>query len=297
MFDRLGEGGYVIVTPVRNEAGHIERTLESVTRQTIKPRKWIIVDDGSSDTTCSIVEKFRGQFDWIDLLKREDRGFRQAGSGVVDAFNFGLDRLQDVAWNYIIKLDGDLELPENYFEILLGKFKERPELGIASGVYLELRDSGWTEIPMPSYHAAGASKIYRRKTFESIGGLVSSQGWDTVDEIKAMYRGWVTTHFREARFLHLKDEGSALGRMYTNRFHGRIYYLTGGGLLFFLAKTIQRMVFGKPPVIAGVMLAAGYLQAASSGRQRLVSAEERSFYRRLLNDRLKSPLLRLWKRG
>jgi len=70
------------------------------------------VDDGSSDTTCTIVEKYRGQFDWIDLLKREDRGFRQAGSGVVDAFNFGLDRLQDVAWNYIIKLDGDLELPK-----------------------------------------------------------------------------------------------------------------------------------------------------------------------------------------
>jgi len=64
---------------------------------------------------------------------------------------------------------------------------------------------------MPSYHAAGASKIYRRKTFESIGGLVSSQGWDTVDEIKAMYRGWVTTHFREARFLHLKDEGAPWG--------------------------------------------------------------------------------------
>ena len=296
MSENSSGGEYVIVTPVRNEAGHIERTLESVTRQTIRPRRWIIVDDGSSDGTCSIVDKYRQQFGWIDLVKREDRGFRQAGSGVVDAFNFGLERIQDVAWHYVIKLDGDLELPENYFEVLLGKFRERPELGIASGVYLELRDSGWTEILMPSYHAAGASKVYRRKTFESIGGLVSSQGWDTVDEIKAMYRGWVTTHFKEARFLHLKDEGSALGRMYTNRFHGRIYYLTGGGLLFFLAKTIQRMVFGKPPVIAGVMLAAGYLQAASSGRRRLVTGEERDFYRRLLNDRLKGSFRRLWNR-
>ena len=257
MFENSSGGEYVIVTPVRNEAGHIERTLESVTRQTIRPRRWIIVDDGSSDRTCSIVEKYRQQFGWIDLVKREDRGFRQAGSGVVEAFNFGLERIQDVAWHYVIKLDGDLELPENYFEILLEKFRERPELGIASGVYLELRDSGWTEIPMPSYHAAGASKIYRRKTFESIGGLVSSQGWDTVDEIKAMYRGWVTTHFKEAKFLHLKEEGSALGRMYTNRFHGRIYYLTGGGLLFFLVKSNTKNGFRKT---------AGYRRGDIGGR-------------------------------
>jgi hypothetical protein len=117
-----------------------------------------------------------------------------------------------------------------------------------------------------------------------------------VDEIKAMYRGWVTAHFQEAKFLHLKDEGSGLGKNYTNRFHGRIYYLTGGGPLFFLAKTLQRMVVGKPPVIAGVMLAFGYLQAATSGRKRLVTEGERCFYRSLLNQRIQRSFLRLFGR-
>jgi glycosyltransferase involved in cell wall biosynthesis len=289
-----GGGEYVIVTPVRNEAGHIARTLESVTRQTVRPRRWIIVDDGSSDGTCSIVETYRRRFGWIRLVKREDRGFRQVGSGVVDAFHFGFGYLDDADWRYIVKLDGDLELPTDYFEFLLGKFREIPALGIASGVYLERRDRGWKEVPMPSYHAAGASKVYRRETFESIGGLVSRQGWDTADEIKAMHRGWVTMHFREARFRHLKDEGSGLGQNYTNRFHGRIYYLTGGGPLFFLVKTLRRMVVGKPPVIAGVMLAFGYIQAAVSGQERLVTEEERRFYRGLLNRRIRHSLLRLF---
>ena len=41
---------YLIVSPVKDEVRHVERTLQSVTRQTTLPVRWIIVDDGSCRT-------------------------------------------------------------------------------------------------------------------------------------------------------------------------------------------------------------------------------------------------------
>lgn len=277
---------YIIITPVRNEEHNIEKTIVSVLAQTALPRQWIIVDDGSEDRTAEIIDRYVFKHPWIYLIRRTDRGCRKLGGGVIEAFNMGLSEVCELNWKYIAKLDGDLQLPPDYFERLMEMFISDSELGIASGVYQEQSNGIWSEIKMPSYHAAGASKLYRRETFERINGLVENQGWDTIDEIKAMNNGWKTKHFETIKFKHLKKEGSSLGAFFTNRFHGKIYYKTGGGILFFFAKIFHRTLFGKPPVLAGVLLATGYLEALLSSEPRMVSREERKLYRRLLNRRL-----------
>ena len=48
---------YLIVTPVKNEASRIGATLQSVMRQTVKPREWIIIDDFSTDGTADIIRR------------------------------------------------------------------------------------------------------------------------------------------------------------------------------------------------------------------------------------------------
>src|SRR5580698_7972212 len=99
---------YVVITPVRDEEEHLESTVESMVRQTAVPKQWVIVDDGSKDGTGEMIDHYARRYPWILAVHRQDRGFRKAGGGVVDAFNEGYHALTDCDWEFIVKFDGDL---------------------------------------------------------------------------------------------------------------------------------------------------------------------------------------------
>jgi glycosyltransferase involved in cell wall biosynthesis len=289
-----GSPRYVIITPVRDEKRYVRHTINSVLSQSVHPVEWIIVDDGSSDGTGRILDKYAGEIDWIKVVHRTNQGFRAPGGKVVAAFYAGYDVLIDSRWDFIVKLDCDLSFEPDYFERLLGKFKQDEQLGIASGVYLEQNGTGlWKEIEMPSYHAAGACKVIRRRCFEEIRGFVAKAGWDTVDEIRAMSRGWRTGHFRDLQMKHHKVEGSGVGINRTSMMHGEIYFLTGGSKLFFLLKIIHR-IGTKPYLLNALALSWGYLRAVLNRRERLVTPEEVKCYQALLHKRLRMRARRLF---
>ena len=146
----------------------------------------------------------------------------------------------------------------------------------------------------PAYHAAGASKIVRKKCFDDIGGFPLFPGWDTADEIKAQSRGWHTRHFDDIPFYHLRPEGSTIGFVKTGILHGEVYYVCGGGATFFALKAVHRLVSERPFILAGIVLVYGYIRAWTSGRARLVTKSEAEFYRRRLNERVSSRLKSLF---
>lgn len=290
---------YVIISPVRDEVQHVEKTLASVVAQTVRPVAWVIVDDGSTDGTTSIVEAYASKHDWITMLKVPRGGRRQPGAPVIHAFNCGLGIVQklELEFEFLVKLDCDLDLPRDYFERLLAEFQKDPALGIASGVYAEKSKGTWVPVGMPEYHAAGASKIFRRECFVQIGGFVAARGWDTVDEIRAQAKGWRTRHFQDVKLHHLKAEGTGIGNLRTNAMHGEIYYLVGGGRAFFALKFAHRLVAGVPFGIAGFAMLWGYLVCCVKRRQRLVSDVEAQCYQRMLNQRITAALGRTSAKG
>lgn len=283
-------GDYVIVSPVKDEERYLETTIKSVLAQTVRPAKWIIVDDGSTDCTPEIIRRHCRECDWIISVHNNRDAERRLGSAEVQAFLIGYEFLRKGNFSFIVKLDGDLDLSRDYFERMLQEFGNDPRLGIASGVYLENITGQWKAVDMPEYHAAGAAKMVRRECFDEIGGFPLLPGWDTVDEIKAHAAGWHTAHFKNIQMLHLKPEGCTKG-WGIHGFHGEIYYVCGGGKLFFLFKVIQRMVTETPFILSGFLMLAGYLNALLSGRPRLVNREEARLYRSLLNKRLTSSVL------
>lgn len=277
---------YVIVSPVKDEERHVELTLRSVTEQTLPPALWVIVDDGSRDRTPEIVRRYAARHPFIRLVSSGHMGPRRPGSPVIRAFDRGRGTLDGTEYEFIVKLDCDLSFGRDYFEQLLQRFEDEERLGIASGIYMEMDATGtWVPVKMPAYHAFGASKVVRRECFEAIGGFPPAAGWDTVDEIRAIARGWQTRHFPELPVKHHKPEGTGIGLVETSRMHGEIFYVTGGDPIFLVFKVLHR-VASRPFLLSAVALTAGYVSARLRRRPRLVTPEEAQCYRRMLRRRL-----------
>jgi poly-beta-1,6-N-acetyl-D-glucosamine synthase len=250
---------YVIVTPVRDEERHIERTIESVLSQRVLPAEWLIVDDGSTDGTGGIIDRYADQVPWVRAVHRVNRGFRKAGGGVVEAFYDGYNSLRTQDWDFIVKLDGDLTFSPDYFERCFAHFQTEPRLGIGGGeIYYEL--NGQLKIEAnPSFHVRGATKIYRKACWQAVGGLWMAAGWDTIDEVKANMLGWRTHSFPEARLVHHRMTGSAEGLLRDRVKLGMACYVSGYHPLFLVAKCASR-VTQKPCFVGSAAILYGFLR-------------------------------------
>lgn len=250
---------YVVITPVRNEATFIEKTLCSMVRQTVRPDLWVIVNDGSSDGTEAIVGQWAKVYPWIQLVNREDRGVRQRGKGVIEAFYAGYRTLVD-DFDYIVKLDGDISFEPDYFKALLMEFKADQRLGIAGGCLYESQDNKTWILYRATDHVRGATKIYRRACFEAIGGLVPAMGWDGIDEWKALSLNWKVHSFIEYPLYHYRFTGAATGFLKSCFEQGEGAYRMGYHPLFIVARGLRRMT-DRPYVIGGIAMVAAYIQA------------------------------------
>jgi glycosyltransferase involved in cell wall biosynthesis len=259
---------YVIITPARDEENHIERTILSVTRQTVPPAQWIIVNDGSGDRTGEIIDKYAALYPWITPLHRTNRGFRQAGGGVVDAFYDGYGQIRSSDWDFIVKLDADLGFSPEYFEICFSEFVSDPHLGIAGGgIYHQTADGLQLE-PTPQFHVRGATKIYRRACWEQVGGLVRSPGWDTIDEAKANMLGWRTRTLSHLILSHQRPTGGAEGIWRDSVKNGRGNYIAGYHPVFMLLKCARR-ILRKPYFVGAAGLFWGFATAYWKGAPRV----------------------------
>ena len=249
---------YVLISPVRDEAKHINKTFESVIHQTIRPAEWIIVDDGSKDQTGKIIDEYAKQYSWIVAVHRTDRGKRLAGSGVMEAFYSGYERLRFTDWEFLCKLDGDVGLESAYFETCFQRFAGDTRLGICGGmIYCE--ENGRLKLDKhPLSHVRGAIKLYRRPCWTDIGGLIRSTGWDTVDELHANMVGWRTKSFQDLKVIQYRPTGAAAGPWHDGVKNGRADYISGYHPLFIVAKCSKRL-FQQPYMIRALAHAYGYM--------------------------------------
>ena len=121
---------FVLITPAHNEEALIKKTIESVISQTILPMRWVIVDDGSTDSTAEIVQGHAKQFRWIELIQRPQRQDRSF-AGKASAFNAGFERVRSLQFEVIGNLDADVSFERDYFEFLMSKFAELPQIRVS----------------------------------------------------------------------------------------------------------------------------------------------------------------------
>lgn len=250
--------------------------------QSVRPALWIIVDDGSRDDTVPIAQAAAAAHDWIRVHRRADRGERKVGGGVVEAFNEGLSLVDLEDYEYVCKLDGDLEFGPRYFERLFEYFAADLRLGTASGkCWLRVGNRLVRERTGDDF-SQGALKTYRVECFRHIGGFVNEVMWDGIDCHRCRMLGWkaISLHDEELRFIHLRPMGSSHKGILHGRLRwGRGQYFMGTHPLYALAIAAYRM-FERPWIIGGLCILFGYLSAWLKGLRRYEDPEFRRYLRR-----------------
>jgi biofilm PGA synthesis N-glycosyltransferase PgaC len=279
----------LIVSPVFNEAKHLDRTAQAMAAQVVKPDRWIIVDDGSSDDTLEIAHRWAEQLDFVTVLQAtddsDDGPDRLALAREARAFNQALQHAGWKTYDYIGKLDGDVELPPEWFAQLLARMAADPDLGLLGGRLIEPGPKGWKLIPIPAHHVHGAVKLYRRECLQAIGGILERLAWDTIDETYARMRGYRTLSPPDLVARHHRAWGSADGRLRGKARHGECAWILHHPPLW-SALRILKLGLVPPYGLSGLAYFYGYLRAAATRTPRVDDPEFRRFIRRELRDRM-----------
>ena len=273
---------YVLISPCRNEAQFMRQTIESVLAQSVLPVEWVVVDDGSTDATASILREYAAQYPWIIIVTRPDRGRRSVGPGVIDAFYSGYAAVRVPDYDFICKLDLDLRLPPRYFELLLERMRLNPRLATCSGKAYVEEEGQLINERHGDDTSLGMTKFYRRQCFEQIGGFVREVMWDGIDCHQCRMHGWMACSWDEPelRFVHLRPMGSSQQNVYTGRMrHGYGQYFMGTGLMFMTASALTRLN-QKPYVLGSLAMLWGWLKSAAQRKPRFADPEFRRFLRR-----------------
>jgi biofilm PGA synthesis N-glycosyltransferase PgaC len=279
---------YVLVTPARNEAQFIELTIQSMLAQTVRPLKWVIVSDGSTDGTDDIVKKYAVENHWIELVRMPERKERSF-AGKVYAFNAGLERVKELPYEAVASLDADITFKSDYFSFLLEKLAENPALGLVGTPFMELMGETYNYKVVNIEHVSGACQVFRRKCFEDIGGYLPVKGGsiDHIAVITARMKGWRTRTFPDKVCHHHRGMGAAQSGPIRARFkYGTKDYAIGNHPLWELFRSVYQMT-KKPYILRGMALGAGYLWASIRRSEKTVSPEFISFHRQEQMHRLK----------
>jgi poly-beta-1,6-N-acetyl-D-glucosamine synthase len=272
---------FLVITPARDEAAYIASMIESVLTQSVLPSLWIIVDDGSIDRTADIAEQATKSYSWIKVIRRTNRGYRDAAIGQVEAISDVLRQANIAEYNFIFNIDADVILSPQYFAKILQKFQENPQLGIAVGQIYDLVNGKLIKLRKQPYAMVGALKGWRRECFQQLGGLPRGEGWDGIDSMVAMKLGWdaVTFQDKELRVTHLRPCGSSLKSLYFRWLkHGRALHFAGAHPVWIIGSAFYHML-DRPYVLGGFCLIIGYLESMLARSPQYGNSEFRHFLR------------------
>jgi glycosyltransferase involved in cell wall biosynthesis len=283
---------FYIVIPAHNEADFIGSTLQSLINQSVCPSKIVVVDDNSTDDTAAIVTNLSNKHPWISLVSNTSSEAHLPGGKIINAFYKGYESL-DSEYDVICKFDADVIFPKNYLETLAKHYQNNPRLGMVAGhCYIEQNGSWVLENLTSKEHIRGGLKSYRKACFSDIGGLKKSMGWDTIDELLALYHQWEFETDASLHVKHLKPTGANYNKRAKYLQGTALYKMRYGFALAFLSAL--KLAYKKRRITLLWDYIAGYIKASNQNEPYLVTEDQGAFIRayRWKNIKRKFRLLR-----
>ena len=272
---------YCLITPCRDEAEFARQTLESVCHQSILPALWVIVDDGSTDGTPALLAEYAAKYPWIRVIARPPRENRKVGGGVVAAFYAGYETIRPEDYDYVCKLDLDLDLPPSYFETVMAHMEVDPRLATFSGKPFMALNGRLISERCGDENSVGMIKFYRVNAFKQIGGFVQEVMWDGIDGHRCRMLGWTAHSLDEpqTRFVHLRPMGTSHKNWWTGRMrHGFGQYYMGTGFVYMFASCTLRL-FHPPKFVGSVAMLWGWIRSFVRRAPRYPDPKFRAFLR------------------
>ncbi|HLH77655.1 MAG TPA: glycosyltransferase family A protein [Candidatus Binataceae bacterium] len=282
----------IAVTPAHNEERFLPNLIRCMTNQSLRPRSWTIIDDGSSDQTARIIDQAAAAYAWIKAVHLPLHTLRAPGGESVIMPELRPERLG--AADFIFRVDADVTFDNHFLEHLINKFERTPKLGIASGMLYEpAANNSWRPLREPSFQPTGPCRVYSRRCFDTLGRLESTLGWDTVDVTTALMRGFDTRNFRDLTVYHHRPMQTASGPRQGRLNAGVAAYNAGYSFLFMIVRSC-RHACTPPWVVGGALMLFAYLRCWLTGMPRLADPELMAFVRRQQLRRL-CGLTTIWK--
>jgi poly-beta-1,6-N-acetyl-D-glucosamine synthase len=258
----------------------------------------VIVSDGSTDRTDEIAQRAAREHTWIEVVRMPERKERHFG-GKAHCFNAGYERLRGQTFDLIGNLDADISFGPDYYEFLIARFVELPELGVAGTPFVEdpkhPERHSYAHRSANLEHVSGACQMFRRICFDTVGGYVPIKGggvdWTAVTT--ARMKGWSTRTFIERVCFHHRPMGTAGRSAASARYrHGVEDYYVGGHPVWQLLRGLFQMK-ERPYVIGGFSLILGYYWSWLTRLKSPVPSELRAYHRQEQLKRLRG----MWRRA
>ena len=271
--DRETKSDYELVTAAYNEEKYVGQALESIVKQTVTPKKWIVVSDGSTDATDQIVQSYASRYEFIELLRITKEHARNFAAQVV-AINTGFAKLRSMEYALIGNLDADISVEADYFSRLIGKFERDCKLGVAGGYICESNKGAFE--PRPTNRTSSVPhgvQLFRRECLQALGGYLPLPygGPDWHAEVSARMLGWHVESFPDLPAYHHRPTGTAAGLLRYWFRQGLMDFSLGVDLLFEVVKLLGRVserpfVLGSVTRLGGFHMAGDILRNGSSLR-------------------------------
>lgn len=280
---------FYIIIPAHNEQETIGLTLESLVNQTLQPKRLVVVNDNSTDDTAKIVSEFTKKYEWITLIENQSSEKHLPGSKIINAFYKGYETLDD-NYDVICKYDADLIFPSNYLETLASNYQSDGRLGMIAGhCYIEKNGEWELESLTGKDHIRGALKAYKKDCFLDIGKLKPAMGWDTIDELLALYYNWSFKTDDTLKVKHLKPTGVTYNKA-SKYLQGEAWYKLRFGFALTLLSS-AKLSYKKKSLNYFKDCIKGYLKAKKEKADFLITPEQGRFIR---NFRWKQMLKKLF---
>jgi glycosyltransferase involved in cell wall biosynthesis len=276
-----------VITPAKNEEKFISHAIESMLQQTLKPVKWIIVDDGSTDKTMDIIERHKRAHHWIEVVTIHNKPEKRLyGAKVIRAFYEGYKSITDVDYEFVVKMDADIKFPSHLFKEIADTFKKDEKLGLCSAILVEEN----SEAKPSEGYIGGFLKCVRKKCFDEIGGFAVANGWDGLDQLKAKYLGWEIKNI-PVKVIHLRPTGTEYKSRQFFYNNGIAHYRLGNDLPLTLIRSLIQLK-EKPFGRASLSYFRGYMSALFSRQPKLVDRGLEKYIRRAHYRKLRRLFIR-----
>jgi glycosyltransferase involved in cell wall biosynthesis len=287
----MANSRYVLITACRNEAAFVDALIGTVTAQTLPPLAWVIVDDGSSDSTYQLAQQRAKTIPYL-VVAQMPTGRPRSFSSQVFAAQHAYQLLRHHEFDFVGYLDADISLPSNYYERVIAEFSRDSRIGLCGGMLLDKMPNGFSNIRVGSedYHMPGGIQFFRRECFDQIGGHhpIEGGGQDTVADIMTLMHGYVISTIDDLQAIHLRPHGVSKHSCFIRGYHwGLKFYLIGYHPLYYLAQCIRR-ISERPIFFAAGSMLLGFFLANLLRPPRPVDRRFITFLRRLQLKRLRS---------